>query len=229
LRAAGVLPFDKLVGINPGSVWATKRWLPRVFAAVADRLIREKGAKVVFIGVRRTPATMQQILSLMKEKTLNWVGETSLKELIALIKPMPDLFDERLGALAHRLSRHGSLRSPFLDRRQGTRFFPYGSGHIVIEKDLPCRPCSCMAPTNVRSPFSVHEARHGPKKCLKPFRPSCRRENHTGGPYGVKILQMVDVPWDSGLAHYALVLSAGAKKEGHQVFCIGGPERETLA
>jgi glycosyltransferase involved in cell wall biosynthesis len=34
----------------------------------------------------------------------------------------------------------------------------------------------------------------------------------------VKILQMVDVPWDSGLAHYALVLAQGLKNKGHQVF-----------
>ncbi len=34
----------------------------------------------------------------------------------------------------------------------------------------------------------------------------------------MKILQMVDVPWDSGLAHYTLVLAQGLKKKGHQLF-----------
>src|ERR1035441_4704365 len=34
----------------------------------------------------------------------------------------------------------------------------------------------------------------------------------------MKILQMLDVPWDSGLAHYALVLAQGLKKKGHPVF-----------
>jgi heptosyltransferase-2 len=32
LRSEGVGTTDKLVGINPGSVWATKRWLPEGFA-----------------------------------------------------------------------------------------------------------------------------------------------------------------------------------------------------
>jgi len=39
----------------------------------------------------------------------------------------------------------------------------------------------------------------------------------------MKILQMVDVPWDSGLAHYALVLSQGLKKKGHEVFVSAIP------
>ena len=39
----------------------------------------------------------------------------------------------------------------------------------------------------------------------------------------MKILQMVDVPWDSGLAHYALVVGQGLKKRGHQVFVSAIP------
>lgn len=39
----------------------------------------------------------------------------------------------------------------------------------------------------------------------------------------MKILQMIDVPWDSGLAHYALILSQELKKKGHQVFISALP------
>ena len=39
----------------------------------------------------------------------------------------------------------------------------------------------------------------------------------------MKILQMVDVPWDSGLAHYALVLSRALAQAGHQVFVSALP------
>ncbi len=39
----------------------------------------------------------------------------------------------------------------------------------------------------------------------------------------MKILQMVDVPWDSGLANYALMLAQGLKKKGHQVFVSAVP------
>ena len=39
----------------------------------------------------------------------------------------------------------------------------------------------------------------------------------------MRILQFVDVPWDSGLAHYALILSEALKKRGHHVFVSAVP------
>lgn len=39
----------------------------------------------------------------------------------------------------------------------------------------------------------------------------------------MKILQLIDVPWDSGLAHYALVAAQGLKKNGEQVFVSAVP------
>lgn len=39
----------------------------------------------------------------------------------------------------------------------------------------------------------------------------------------MRIFQMVDVPWDSGLAHYALLVSQGLKRQGHQVFVSAVP------
>ncbi len=39
----------------------------------------------------------------------------------------------------------------------------------------------------------------------------------------MKILHLVDVPWDSGLAHYALVLAQAQKKNGHKVFVSALP------
>jgi glycosyltransferase involved in cell wall biosynthesis len=39
----------------------------------------------------------------------------------------------------------------------------------------------------------------------------------------MRILQFIDVPWDSGLAHYALMLSQELKRNGHQVFVSALP------
>jgi len=142
LRAAGVLPFDKLVGINPGSVWATKRWLPEGFAVVADRLMREKGAKVVFIGGARDAGAMRQILALMKEKPLNWVGETSLKELVAVVSRCQTFLTNDSGPLHIAVAARVPTVAIFGPTTKELGFFPYGSGHIVLEKELPCRPCS---------------------------------------------------------------------------------------
>lgn len=39
----------------------------------------------------------------------------------------------------------------------------------------------------------------------------------------MRVLQFIDVPWDSGLAHYALILSQELKRKGHQVFVSALP------
>ncbi len=142
LSKAGVHPFDKLVGINAGSVWATKRWIPEGFAAVADRLIRDAGVKVVFIGGPKDAETMQQILSFMKEKPINWVGETSLKELIAVIGRSQTFLTNDSGPLHIAVAARVPTVAIFGPTTRELGFFPYGSGHVVLEKDLPCRPCS---------------------------------------------------------------------------------------
>ncbi len=141
LQKAGVKPSDKLVGINPGSVWATKRWMPEGFAAVADRLIRELGAKVVFIGGPKDKETMQRITSLMKEQPINWVGETTLKELIATISRCQTFLTNDSGPLHMAVASRVPTVALFGPTTKELGFFPYGTGHRVIEKELPCRPC----------------------------------------------------------------------------------------
>jgi heptosyltransferase-2 len=141
LQSAGVGASDNVIGINAGSIWATKRWLPEGFAAVADRLIRELGAKVVFIGGAKDSGTMERILSLMKEKPVNWVGQTSLKELVAVIARCRAFLTNDSGPLHIAVASRIPTVAIFGPTTKELGFFPYGKGHLVIEKDLSCRPC----------------------------------------------------------------------------------------
>ncbi len=142
LNESAVRPFDSLVGIHAGSVWATKRWLAEGFAAVADRLIEELGAKVVFVGGPKDGQIMERVLSMMHQKPLNWVGKTSLKELIAVIARCQAFLTNDSGPMHVAVAARVPTVAVFGPTTKELGFFPYGSGHIVIEKDLPCRPCS---------------------------------------------------------------------------------------
>jgi len=141
LASVGIQAKDALVGINAGSVWPTKRWLPEGFAAVADRIIRELGARVVFIGGVKDAETIKTILSLMKEKPINWVGETTLQELVAVIARCQAFLTNDSGPLHIAVACRVPTVALFGPTTRELGFFPYGSGHRVIEKDLDCRPC----------------------------------------------------------------------------------------
>ncbi len=73
-----------LVVVNPVARWKTKLWPERNFAELADRLVKEKNAVVIFTGSPDDRAVNDRIISMMSETAVNWAGETTLKELAAL-------------------------------------------------------------------------------------------------------------------------------------------------
>jgi heptosyltransferase II len=141
LAAAGLRPETRLVGIHAGSVWATKRWLPERFAEVADRLMAEPGTQVVFVGGPKDREATEALVQSMKQRPLNWVGETSLGELVAVIGRCSVFLTNDSGPMHVAVACGVPTVAIFGPTTKELGFFPYGPGHRVIEKDLPCRPC----------------------------------------------------------------------------------------
>lgn len=141
LVKAGIRPGDRLVGIHSGSVWPTKRWLPERFAAVADRLMRELGARVVFVGGPKDRAATEALMASLSQPALNWVGETSLKELVAVIARCDAFLTNDSGPMHIAVACGVPTTAIFGPTTKELGFFPYGPGHKVIERDLSCRPC----------------------------------------------------------------------------------------
>ncbi len=141
LKAAGIQESDFLIGINAGSVWPTKRWLPEGFAAVADRAIRELGARVIFFGGPKDRDAALAVQAEMEEKALNWVGETNLSELIAGIARCQTFLTNDSGPMHIAVGARVPTVAIFGPTTRELGFFPYGAGHSVVEKNLDCRPC----------------------------------------------------------------------------------------
>lgn len=141
LQREGVSPGDRILGINAGSVWPTKRWLPEGFAAVADRAIRELGMKVIFFGGPSDAAAVNSVFKGMREKALNWVGQTPLRELIAAIAQCSVFLTNDSGPMHIAVASRVPTVAIFGPTTRELGFFPYGPGHIVVEKELACRPC----------------------------------------------------------------------------------------
>ncbi|MFA5975858.1 MAG: lipopolysaccharide heptosyltransferase II [Elusimicrobiota bacterium] len=141
LRQAGVGPEVPLLGINAGSLWATKRWLPERFAAVADQVIQDLKAKIVFVGGPKDREVMNEVLRFMKQVPIDWVGKTDLRELIATISRCSAFLTNDSGPMHIAVASRVPTVALFGPTTRELGFFPYGPGNTVIEKDLPCRPC----------------------------------------------------------------------------------------
>ena len=85
LRRAGARENVWRCAIAPGASYgAAKCWPPERFALLADRLISECGADVIFFGAPNEKDIAARIRAAMKERAVSLVGETSACDLAAL-------------------------------------------------------------------------------------------------------------------------------------------------
>ncbi|HCJ65927.1 MAG TPA: lipopolysaccharide heptosyltransferase II [Elusimicrobia bacterium] len=140
---------DLIVGINPGSVWPTKRWLPERFAEVIDLLIERDKVKVIIFGGKEDTGSTEEIEKKVHYPIINLAGKTNLKELIALISGCNIFLTNDSGPMHIAVASKVPTVAIFGPTTKELGFYPYGEEHRIVEVDLPCRPCSL----------------HGGKKC----------------------------------------------------------------
>lgn len=135
-------------GINPFTALTTKQWSKERYAQLADRLIKNFGAKIIFFGDRRDRPVVKTLKRKMNNEALDVTGEISLKETAALIKRCR-LFITNDSGLMHLAAAVGrptvSIFGPSLSKYTA----PLGKGHLSIEKELPCRPCAMPGETKL--------------------------------------------------------------------------------
>lgn len=136
LRAGG----KGIIAINPVARWTTKLWDERKFAHLADRLVRERNAAVIFTGSADDAAVVERILSHMREKAVNRAGRTTLKELAALAA-LSDLFITTDTGPMHLAAAAGARVVALFGPTAPWRTGPYGPGHIIVRAGIECSPC----------------------------------------------------------------------------------------
>ena len=86
LRRAGTREHSWRCAIAPGASYgAAKCWPPERFAQLADRLISECGADVIFFGSPGEKEISDRIRSKMNLPAVSMVGQTSMREFAALL------------------------------------------------------------------------------------------------------------------------------------------------
>ena len=159
LEAHGVRDEERLLAIAPGSVWATKRWLPERFAEVADAGW-ELGLRPLLLGSAGERIQCRGIAERCSAPVVVLAGRTGVAELAALLLRTVALVSNDSGP-AHVASAVGRpVIAVFGPTVPSMGYAPVGSAnHIVEHPGLGCRPCS----------------RHGTRRCpLGHFR--CMRE-----------------------------------------------------
>jgi len=173
LRQAGARENAWRCAIAPGASYgAAKCWPPERFAVLADRLISECDADVIFFGTSDEKDIATRICRAMKARVVSLVGETSAHDLAALFATCSVFIGNDSGAM-HVAAAAGlpvvGIFGP--TDPQGTA--PVTEQFTLVRETVSCSPCflrtcpvdhRCMERIAVESVFvAAQKFRQSPK------------------------------------------------------------------
>jgi len=138
LSQEGVNCADFLVGIHPGSRKELKAWFPDRFAKLADSIITEYGAQVIFTGSTEEKEFIGRIIVKMDHTAVNLAGKTDLRLLSGIIDKL-DLFVCNDSAPLHVASAMKTPTVAIFGPSKSKETGPFGNIHKIVEKNFPCR------------------------------------------------------------------------------------------
>lgn len=147
------IPEDTLrVGIAPGSVWGTKRWLPGGFAAVMDNFPtgwRGTGpATFIILGGPDDIEAAQKVAQITHASFINLAGKTTIPEMIAVIESLDLFITNDTGPMHIAAALDVPIVAVFGATTPALGFAPFSRDARIVEPPtaLTCRPCSAHGP-----------------------------------------------------------------------------------
>lgn len=158
LLEAGVGPEESLVALHAGALnMAAKRWLPDRWAAVADRVQRELGVRLVLVGSTSEQPLVDRVRESMVTLPVVMAGRTSVLELVALLKRCRLFLGGDSGPL-HLASALGVPSVSVYGPTDPANTGPLGARAMVLRGAGECGPCY--------DPATVPLCRRGELLCM---------------------------------------------------------------
>ncbi|MCK4910985.1 MAG: lipopolysaccharide heptosyltransferase II [Thermodesulfovibrionales bacterium] len=135
-----------IIGINPGaSFGSAKMWLPDRFAAIAEHAVEDLGGSAVIFGGPGEVSIEKEIFGCLspevKGKTLQMAGNTTLRELCALISECDAIISNDSGPMHVAYAVRTPLVSIFGSTSPELTGPPVSPDNSVLRPELPCTPC----------------------------------------------------------------------------------------
>lgn len=145
-----------LVGIHPGAFYGpAKRWLMPRFGQVADRLIGAMHADVLIFGSRAEQPLAEEIARAMKHTPVVLSGETSLRQLMALLAQCRLVLTNDSGPM-HLAAALGLPVVAVFGSTDERATGPIGARTRVVKRAVACSPCGLReCPIDLRCMKSV--------------------------------------------------------------------------
>jgi heptosyltransferase-2 len=138
-RALG--PERQLIAVAPGAAHFTKRWPTHHWTALVGRLVRN-GNDVVVVGGPRDRVVAESVAAAGGSHAASAAGVFDLPGTGALLKRARALIAADSGVMHLATAVGTPVVALFGPTVEAFGFFPYHAKATVLQRDLPCRPCS---------------------------------------------------------------------------------------
>lgn len=170
LKRLGVSGDSLLIALNPGATYGqAKCWPPNRFGELGKRLSLRWNAVFLIFGKEEEGKVTHEILRFLGRKGIDLSGKTNLLQLAALLEECHLLISNDTGTM-HVGSAVGTPIVSIFGSTDPSTTGPWGDGHIIIKKDVPCSPCFrrvCSGDHKCMGLISVGEVEEAVDKKLK--------------------------------------------------------------
>ncbi len=170
LQDLGVPEGKPVIGMNPGAAYGlAKCWDPGRFGELGKRLANRWETKVLLFGREAEQPIVYEILRHLGPRGIDLTGKTGLLQLAALLERCTLLVTNDTGTM-HVAAAVGTPVVALFGSTLPLTTGPWGEGHVVVKKDIPCSPCwkrvcptdhSCMEQITVDEVEEVVDRRLG--------------------------------------------------------------------
>ena len=136
---------SRTIAFAPVSRWPSKDWPAERYGELAALLLgRDPSLRIVVVGGKADISVGETIASAVPAadagRLLNLCGKTSIAESLALLEKCDLLIANDTGPV-HMAAAVGTRCLVLFGSTRPDWTGPYGEGHRIIMRDLPCQPC----------------------------------------------------------------------------------------
>lgn len=130
------------LAVCPGAEYGpAKRWFPERYAEVMSRVSEALDCEWNIVGVPKDAEFGKEIeRGFRGEHLSNWIGQTSLVQLVGMLKQCDLLLTNDTGTM-HLAAMLGTPVVAIFGSTEPVLTGPLGQGHSVIQHRVPCGPC----------------------------------------------------------------------------------------
>ena len=137
----------KTVALHMGASQKAKQWPLERFLHVAESLLQSSNYNIVLIGSAKDSKLGDRFNSL--PGVSNLIGKTSPRELAAVLRDCDLIITNDSGPMHIAAAVGTKVIAITVGSALGSETAPYGEGHLVLEPDMECFPCSPNNPCPV--------------------------------------------------------------------------------